>query len=103
MPPTRLPHSQVVRSPEPRRCTRRAGEAPIQQGSDALGLYLRAIRDSRLLGQRNVIELRFGLTATRALTRSETGRALALAPQLERLALRKLEAPPQTQALRDAA
>ncbi len=50
-----------------------------------------------------MIELRFGLTATRALTRSETGRALALAPQLELLALRKLEAPPQTQALHDAA
>jgi RNA polymerase primary sigma factor len=57
--------------------------------------------------EREVIEMRFGVTGARPYTLEEVGRAFGVSRervrQIERLALKKLQALPSTQSLRDAA
>ena len=79
----------------------------VEPSLDSLRLYLRSIgRVALLTAEREVIEMRFGLTGARPYTLEEVGRAFNVTRerirQIENHTLKKLESLPEAQRLRDA-
>ena len=96
MPPTRLPHSQVARAPQPRRRARGADAIPFEPRVDALGLHLRAIGSASLLGAAGEIELarrieRGDLDAKRALIEANLRLVASIAKRFQGRGLELLD------------